>query len=300
MKVLYSGSFNPFHNGHQYVYDTACEMFGKENVWLGVGKNREKSTDVDRIAWSLVPITNNIITYDTLTANLVKEQGFDFLVRGVRTGQSIEQEEKLAYWNQRIGNAKTVLVPTTGELNQISSSILRELHSYNEPITPFMNHEVFARWVNFHRISVFYGKSCMGKSTYLTNYDYIFNADTQIWDYYKGTFPVDRLKRDLKSTFLIKDERFNSLVQYLAQEIDWYALFVGYHQHSIFDFPAIGHYWNSIPDDIKGLIKLYRIETSDENRTRNIAARGLDAHFIECSDHFYIEPPFCDEVIKIN
>ena len=36
MKVLYTGSFNPFHNGHQYIFDNVCKCFGKENVWIGV------------------------------------------------------------------------------------------------------------------------------------------------------------------------------------------------------------------------------------------------------------------------
>ena len=65
MKVLYPGSFNPFHAGHQYVYDTACEMFGKENVYIGVGCSIAKFETKDnyesylrKIKFTVRPITD--------------------------------------------------------------------------------------------------------------------------------------------------------------------------------------------------------------------------------------------------
>jgi len=40
---VYSGSFNPYHEGHQYIFDKTQELFGKENVYLELAiVNHEK------------------------------------------------------------------------------------------------------------------------------------------------------------------------------------------------------------------------------------------------------------------
>jgi cytidyltransferase-like protein len=55
MKVLYAGSFNPWHKGHQYVYNCACEYFGKDNVIIGIGNNpaKQKTTSAEFIKWTM-------------------------------------------------------------------------------------------------------------------------------------------------------------------------------------------------------------------------------------------------------
>lgn len=306
MKVLYTGSFNPFHNGHQYVYDLACLMFGKENVWIGIGQNTDKKTvDLEHLKFSVIPITRNVIAYDALTAEVVLKNNFNLLIRGIRPGFSLDQENQLLYWNKRLSGVDTVFIPTPPEVNQISSGAIRELFKHHCSVSEYMNKDVLNRWSNTQqKTKVYFGKCCSGKSTYLRQQA----ATPLIFDFDKNWIKcsksvkeyLDNMLPKVKEAFYNKDPAFYKLTNEIASNMNWGNLFWGQIPGTIYDIPALGNYWNSISDYYKGNLYLIKCSTSEENRQYFASCRNVNPKLIECNNVFYNDPPYWDEEIIIE
>lgn len=303
MKVLYTGSFNCWHKGHQYVYDLAVKMFGYKNVWIGVANNPNKDIDKHKILYSLVPVTDKIIVYDILTADVVKNFEFDLLIRGIRVGKSLEQEEELMYWNRVLGGVDTILIPTPPELNHISSSVIRELSKHNQKVDDYVNLDVYNRWLHSGPTNyVYFGKSCSGKSTYLkNNHIKALDTDKEIWNFIKDnqdkTFQ-DYIQPRLNVAFYNKDvPLYNSLIEEIANSVDWQTMFNVYIH---IDAAVIGVYWDYIPANLKARSCLIKIETNKVLRNHFINERGVSDKFISSADFFYKDPPYWDKTIQIR
>ena len=296
MKVLYTGSFNPWHLGHQFVYDQACKYFGKENVWIGIGKNRAKTNfaDPEFLKWSLAPVTKNVVVYDSLTTEVCKEQCFDLIVRGIRPGKSIEFEEDLAYWNRKLGSIETILIPTPPEVNQISSSVLKELINYNVPVEEYVNKEVYYRWANnsIPDRAIYFGKCCIGKSTKLSKQ--VIDCDKEIWnwvnkDLHKDAFMNAILNRD--------KEAYQAQIASISSNFDWEGFFYG---GSNFEAPCLGSYYQFIPKRVLSRFKIVRVSTSEENRKLFIEKRGVSKDWIDALDFMYRDAPYWDEELIVD
>jgi len=299
MKVLYTGSFNPFHNGHQYVYDMACKCFGKENVWIGIGINPNKKTvDQGRLEYSIHPITKNVLSYSCMTAEVVKEKGFELLVRGIRPGQSLDEENNLLYWNRRLtGGVETILIPTPPEVNQISSGAIREMDSYGQNVSEYMNDFVFGRWKrpNYDWI-VYFGRCCSGKSTFIKG-ESVRRFDKLIWDNL-GKVDSINVKQQVKKAFYAKDSSmFKWFSELIGDNANWEKMFSN---SNVIDFPNLGTYWKHIPKNIITRCKFIKITASMEDRTYFSDHRKANPELIETSDYFYQDPPFWDEEIVIK
>jgi len=304
MKVLYPGSFNPFHKGHELVYNQACKMFGKENVWLGIGVNRDKDTvNAKHIQRSLVPITRNVMYYYGLTADLVKQNNFDLLIRGVRPSFSLEDEFQFATWNRKLCGVETILIPTHEELSSLSSSALRLLHENGKNIWNYMDSDVFGRWStrtdDFDGgYEIYFGKCCSGKSTYLESLP-VMNVDKDLFDFVDIPARSKTAARaKLKKLFYAKDMAFiKECCKYYAK-VNWKLFFnAGF---CIFDMPNIGTAWNFIPQGFKDRMTLIKVSIDEKNRKAFSKARGTNPKLIECSDFFYIDPKFWDEDVVIQ
>ena len=307
MKVLYTGSFNPFHNGHEYVYNLACQMFGKESVWIGIGQNSDKKDiDKEHLKFSIVPITKNVICYDGLTSDIVKQHKFELLIRGVRSGYSMEDEHALAHWNKELCDVTTILIPSTSNLNQLSSGAIRELHKNNKDVLKYMNKYVFARWSNkLPKIPVYFGKCCCGKSTYLKERKYFVIESDKEWKPFAKKYlkEFDCTLEDLKRWFYDKnDHAFSAYSNMLMSDFDWDNLFASFENFDnvVFDIPIIGSAFYHIPTNILGRLELIKCSASKEDRRYFAEQRKVNPKLIECNNHFYKDPPFWDEELIIK
>ncbi|MCQ2351471.1 MAG: pantetheine-phosphate adenylyltransferase [Paludibacteraceae bacterium] len=136
MKVLFPGSFNPFTIGHKNIVDRACQMFDK--VVIAVGVNSEKHSDTESSASlvdSIKKIYNGnskveVISYNTLTAQVVKEMGIDFIIRGIRNSADLDYENEITRVNYTVFGVETLYMLADPKLKEVSSTIARELHKY--------------------------------------------------------------------------------------------------------------------------------------------------------------------------
>jgi pantetheine-phosphate adenylyltransferase len=140
--ALYAGSFHPFTVGHQDIAERALLLCDK--LIIGIGVNPDKDTShaeedaaaIRRVMQSHANV--EVMVYSGLTVDFAREQGVDFLVRGVRSVIDFEQEKTLADINRRLSGIETVLLTAKPELSYISSSMVRELEQHNVPISEFL------------------------------------------------------------------------------------------------------------------------------------------------------------------
>lgn len=140
--ALFPGSFNPFTIGHANIVSRALKMFDK--VIIGIGINCEKPQD--NITENLKEIETKyadeprvkVITYSTLTADVVEKENATCIIRGIRNDVDLKYENEIAQVNYTLFNVETVFLLASPELKEISSSIVRELQKFGKNITDLL------------------------------------------------------------------------------------------------------------------------------------------------------------------
>lgn len=142
--ALFAGSFDPFTKGHQNIVDRALQSVA-DNVIIAIGVNHEKKymfSLEERLQAIQELYKDNlhvrVESYEGLTTDFAKEKGVDFLLRGVRSIKDFEYERDIADINKRLTGIETVLLFTDSQFSAISSSIVRELYSYQKNIEDFL------------------------------------------------------------------------------------------------------------------------------------------------------------------
>ena len=140
--ALFPGSFNPFTIGHANIVYRALNLFDK--VIIGIGINSEKSQE--NIAKNLKEIEDRyaneprvkVITYSTLTADVVEKENATCIIRGIRNDVDLKYESEIAQVNYTLFKVETVFLLASPELKEISSSIVRELQKFGKNITDLL------------------------------------------------------------------------------------------------------------------------------------------------------------------
>ena len=117
-------------------------MFDK--VIIGIGINSEKSND--NAQKNLAEIENKykneprvkVITYNTLTADVVKKENATCIIRGIRNDVDLKYESEIAQVNYTLFNVETIFLLASPELKEISSSLVRELQKFGKNITDLL------------------------------------------------------------------------------------------------------------------------------------------------------------------
>lgn len=143
-KALFAGSFDPFTKGHQNIVDRALRSVADEVV-IAVGINHDKHTTFsceERLQAIRQLYKENphvqVEAYEGLTTDYARSIGADFLLRGVRCIKDFEFERDMAEVNKRLTGIETIFLLTDPEYACISSSVVRELMSYNTDVTEFL------------------------------------------------------------------------------------------------------------------------------------------------------------------
>lgn len=145
MKVaLFPGSFDPFTRGHQSIVNrTLATVADRVVIAIGINYNKEYAETLDNRIDSIKGLYANnpnveVISYEGLTTDCAKTVGANFIVRGIRCVKDFEYERDIAEVNRRLTGIETVFLFTEPELAHISSTIARELKSFNKDITDYL------------------------------------------------------------------------------------------------------------------------------------------------------------------
>ena len=145
-KAIFPGSFDPFTIGHYDIVKRGLTLF--DEIVIAIGRNstkketfpiREREEAIRKIFKDEPRISVQI--YDCLTVDFAREVGAQFILRGVRCVQDFEYERNMAEANKELGGIETILLYTRPEYAHISSTLVRDLYSYNKDVSAYVpNH----------------------------------------------------------------------------------------------------------------------------------------------------------------
>lgn len=131
--VLYPGSFDPIHNGHVEIVETAARLF--DRVVVAAMRNPQKGEPLfslqdrqDLIEQSFAHLDNVEVTlFSSLVVDLAKQVGAHFIVKGLRAVSDFESELQMAQMNRSISGVDTLFIPTTSSHSFLASKLIRDI-----------------------------------------------------------------------------------------------------------------------------------------------------------------------------
>jgi len=146
--AVFPGSFSPFTIGHQSVIQRALPLF--EKIIIAVGINSEKNqyfSIEERMQWiNDIYVNNSKIKakfYEGLTVDFCKNEGANFIIRGIRDSHDFKFEKNIAQTNKDLNkDIETIFLITPPEISHISSSIIRDIIKNGGDVSKFIPKEV--------------------------------------------------------------------------------------------------------------------------------------------------------------
>jgi len=143
MRMLYPGSFDPVTKGHMDIITRAARLC--DELVVAVMHNPDKhgafsaEQRVKLLERACAGLDNvRVIAHGGLLVQCAKEQKAACVVRGVRPLGDFEAEYGMAQVNRMLGGVETLLMATSPEHADISSSIVRQIAMFGGEIDRFV------------------------------------------------------------------------------------------------------------------------------------------------------------------
>jgi pantetheine-phosphate adenylyltransferase len=140
-RVLYPGSFDPVHNGHVEIIETAADLF--DEVIVAVVHNPQKGAAMfepdERVAiveecTARLPNVS-ALTFASLVVDLAREVEADFIVKGLRTVADFESELQQSQLNLAMTGVRTMFIPSATTHSFVASKWIREISRLGGDVT---------------------------------------------------------------------------------------------------------------------------------------------------------------------
>ncbi|MEM9933337.1 MAG: pantetheine-phosphate adenylyltransferase [Bacteroidota bacterium] len=141
MKIaLFPGSFDPITKGHEEIVLRGRSIFDKIIVAIGVNSQKkyffslEERMDMLELSFGDDPKIRTAY-YTGLTVDYAREQGAQFILRGLRSPQDLMYEQPIELVNKHMApDLETVHLLSSPQTAAISSTIVREVIKYKGKI----------------------------------------------------------------------------------------------------------------------------------------------------------------------
>lgn len=145
---IYPGSFDPVTLGHVDIILRSSRMFDlliiavlKNNVKKPLFSAEERVELIQQVTKDMRNVS--VEAFDGLLIDFAKKKNASTIVRGLRAVSDFEYELQIAQTNHKMSSdIDTVFLTTSLEYSYLSSSIVREIASYNGDISKFVPKEI--------------------------------------------------------------------------------------------------------------------------------------------------------------
>ena len=153
-KALYSGSFDPPTMGHMDIISRAAKLY--DELVIGVIGNPSKKSMFtleereEMLRETLKDFDNvSVDHFSGLLADYVNSNGFNVVVRGLRSTTDFDYEIQMAHMNDRLFNdsVETVFLMTDPKYSYISASVVKEVCTLGGDINGLVPDEILKRMV---------------------------------------------------------------------------------------------------------------------------------------------------------
>lgn len=150
-RVLYPGSFDPIHNGHVEIVETAARVF--DEVIVATVGNPDKANGMftleerhEMISECFANMSNvRSMIHAGLVVTLAQEHSVDFIIKGLRAVSDFESELQMAQLNKQISGVETMFLPSTSSSSFIASKYVRDIARFDGDVTSMVPGPVLAR-----------------------------------------------------------------------------------------------------------------------------------------------------------
>ena len=150
MKVLIPGSFDPPTNGHIDVITRCLNVFDEVLVGVIVNPSKDSLFSTEIRSEMLTEIFNEnknitIKSFEGLLVDFAKENNVNAIVKGLRAMTDFDYEFQMAQMNFNLADFETIFVPASPEYGYVSSSLVKEIHSYGGDVNELVPGNVLKR-----------------------------------------------------------------------------------------------------------------------------------------------------------
>ncbi len=150
-RALYTGTFDPFTKGHQYILMRALELFDEITILVAIPPTKKPffslETRMEMLGELFIKYPQvKIDCWPGLVVDYARKHKIGAIVRGLRPTGDFEVEFQMASVNRQLNSDLETVFLMTGESHYyISSSIVKEIFTHDGDVSEFVPEEIFKK-----------------------------------------------------------------------------------------------------------------------------------------------------------